>query len=116
MKVSILKNHIKQINNNKTHRATYKSDGARYFLFTFNEKCCLIDRKFDIRKVNLRLVNRKGLLLHKTLFDGKLATEKDNSNDTNFKLVFLIFDIMHKSFDESPTIVKSGFKRIIFKI
>ena len=90
--VTLERGMIHLLEENKTYRATYKSDGIRYFLFAYKGKSYLIDRKFEIREVKSVLVNRKGELLKRTLLDGELVTEKDDNGNVYHN--FLIFDII----------------------
>ena len=80
--------------------ATYKSDGVRYFLYAFEGKCYLIDRKYKINRVNVHMVSRKGTPLRNTLLDGELVEDKAKDEDADpnkpfkQKIHFLIFDVL----------------------
>ncbi|KAH0793244.1 mRNA-capping enzyme [Histomonas meleagridis] len=90
--VTLSKDLIHVLEEDPTYRATYKSDGTRYFLLALEGKSYIIDRKFEVREVNSLLVDRKGNRLQRTLLDGELVTEKDDQGNPYHN--FLIFDIV----------------------
>lgn len=73
------------------YRATYKSDGVRYLLASIDGQNYVVDRKFEVRQVNVTLVGRDGQKLTNTLLDGELVKEEINGE---VSLNFLIFDIV----------------------
>ena len=82
----------------KRYAATYKSDGVRYFLYAYEGKCYLIDRKYKITKVNIHLVKRNGTPLMNTLLDGELVEDKYKDPEAEkhgkHNIHFLIFDVL----------------------
>ena len=75
----------------KKYRATYKSDGVRYFLFAYNGSTYMADRTNEYRKVQCKLINKNGEPLNFTLLDGELVEE---IHETKTLLNFLIFDVI----------------------
>lgn len=84
---------IHQLEEDKTYRATYKSDGIRYFLIACEERAFLVNRKLKKREVKSVLVDRKGQRLKYTILDGELVAEKDDNGNVYHN--FLIFDIIN---------------------
>lgn len=91
--VTLLKNTESRLKDNPTYRATYKSDGTRYFMLCIEGQSYLVDRKLEFRQVNVRMVNRRGVPLQHTLLDGELVKEEIEPPETN-EMNFLIFDIV----------------------
>ena len=79
------------MNRMSDYRATYKSDGVRYLLASIEGKNYVIDRKLEVRQVNVTLVGRDGRPLRNTLLDGELVKEVIDGKKS---LNFLIFDIV----------------------
>ena len=90
--VTLAKSNEHSLSDDPTYRATYKSDGTRYFMLCYNKKSYIVDRKLEFREVKVRMVNRHGEELVRTLLDGELVCEKVEPpmNEMNF----LIFDIV----------------------
>lgn len=89
--ISLGRNEFSTLKANSTYRATYKSDGVRYFLLAHEGHTYITDRKYKFREIDLVLVNKKGQHLKETLIDGELVQE---GTETNFRLNFLIFDVV----------------------
>ncbi|OHT07603.1 mRNA capping enzyme, C-terminal domain containing protein [Tritrichomonas foetus] len=100
--VTLAKSNERSLEEDKTYRATYKSDGTRYFMLCEKGKVYLVDRKLEFREVNVKMVNRRGTLLQHTLLDGELVSEECTHRDPSTLDVeipsnpmnFLVFDIV----------------------
>lgn len=73
------------------YRATYKSDGIRYLLLCFEGDCYIVNRKYECRKIKLRLVDWNGQPLRRTLLDGELVEEPEGDL---INLKYLAYDIV----------------------
>ena len=95
--VSLHSKNIELLKDNR-YAATYKSDGVRYFLYAYQGKCYLIDRKYKITQVKVHLVRRDGTPLMNTLLDGELVEDKRKDPDAEkhgkHNIHFLIFDVL----------------------
>ncbi|KAK8878349.1 hypothetical protein M9Y10_005117 [Tritrichomonas musculus] len=91
--VTLAGSNENSLTDDPSYVATYKSDGTRYFMLCLDGKCFLVDRKLEFREVNVRLVNRHGENLQRTLLDGELVSEEKIEPPLS-KMNFLIFDIV----------------------
>lgn len=74
-----------------TYKATYKSDGVRYFLVAYDGRSYIVNRKFEVREVHVFLCNSEGRPLDDSIIDGELVIEKDGEQ---IEHKFLVFDVL----------------------
>eukprot|EP00958_Prasinococcus_capsulatus_P023274 scaffold3423_cov379-Prasinococcus_capsulatus_cf.AAC.2 len=91
-----------QLLEERAYRVTWKADGTRYMLFILMDGSYLIDRKFNVRRVQMRFpVKLKQMQVghpfdtpthHFTLLDGEMVV--DRISESKYQRRYLVYDIM----------------------
>lgn len=77
--VSLTRSNVFLLKNNPYY-VTWKADGMRYLLLLMRDGVYLIDRKFSVRRVQMRfpVQNSQGIKTHHaTLLDGEMVVDRD---------------------------------------
>lgn len=92
--VSLARDNMDVIKNQQYH-VTWKADGTRYMLLLLMDGCYLIDRKFAVRRVQMRFPAplKMGVVVHHaTLLDGEMVV--DDLAPGKQRRRFLAYDLM----------------------
>lgn len=93
--VSLARENMDQIAKQEYH-VTWKADGTRYMLLLMKDGCYLVDRKFAVRRVQMRFpapLKTHGVAVHHcTLLDGEMVV--DDLAPGKQRRRFLAYDVM----------------------
>lgn len=88
--ISIEPQHIVKFVPNK-YAVTEKADGERYFLFVLDEEIYLLSTNLDVKKVGIKVANKK---FNNVLLDGELIKLGESESNNPNSLIFLAFDVV----------------------